>query len=62
MYVSSLETMTANYSFYMDNSTYLNVEFDNGLQRFVERDSSESTNSSKLNLRGIWSPWARNPA
>lgn len=34
-------------------SNHLNVEFDNGLQRFVERDSSESRNPSKLNLRGI---------
>ena len=25
----SLEIRTANYSFYMNNSTYLNVEFDN---------------------------------
>lgn len=25
----SLETRTANYSFYMNDSTYLNVEFDN---------------------------------
>lgn len=53
MYVSSLETRTANYSFYMDNSTYLNVEFDNGLQRFAKRDSSERKNPSKSKLRGI---------
>lgn len=49
----SLEIRTANYLFYMNNSTHLNVEFDNWLQRFVERDSSESKNPSKSNVRGI---------